>query len=259
MRHSITFTLLMQLVISPVAFSGAVDLPVEKKPSIFVNIDYARPARAAILAGTERIQIPITQPSVANLGNTTEENTIAIGVGFWLPCYEWNDFQFNATASIQHIPSRSVTATVPGYDSGPSGFIEPSTFTIKSQLLNFAMGINAIKTFDEQWFMLLGLAGGITQNHLRGEMQSHEDTGITSIGADHPGVSSTYPFVTGEIGFGKMLSNKTKAYIHLQYTHARTGDNIVLAQSNDDNGRIVVDLPEHWYKVGLTLTREINI
>lgn len=262
MRQIINGLIIGLVFATPLAQAGMVEIK-EKMPSIFVDISYARPARAAIMPGTIRANgtSPFLQSDLTNLGNRSEDNSYSIGIGFWLPTYEWKGFTFNSTASIRHIPMRAAQSVAPAFTPpGTDDLILPSLFTIKSSFLNMALGLNAMYHLDEQWFFIGGLEGGVSRYHVHGHMTSYqEDNSRYQDGVDHPGVEVHSPFISGELGVGKVLSAKTKAYLFARYARMRNVSNPILAQLGQDDGRIVVDVPNHWYQIGLRITRDINI
>lgn len=179
----------------------------------------------------------------------------ALGLALWYPLYNHEGFHVNGVTYVDHIPGSTVQARRVDDDD------VLAAVNVKTRRTNFAVGANIFKFIKENWFVEGMIASGVTRYHAHAAFIRNEDgpDGANDNTMDHPGVTSSSPFIAGEIGFGKQINDRSKAYIFANYSVARRDDPFLLIGADGDDAIAKLRIPDHWWKVGVVFSRDINL
>lgn len=260
----------LTLILSPIVFAGGIDLPMPAdRIKLGFSVAYAHQNRSQIAYGRSHSTTEMSPESTGAYGfnNSSAYDSYSIGAFAWLPMMSWEGFDFHAVLGLDHIPGANVSAGVNRVEQGDVDVEVSDAMFIKSHRTDFKAGVNVVKTFRDNFFFEAMLAGGISRYHIRGENvvlnEVNDDDEITvslpSAEGDHPGVSSTTPFFNVELALGKHLTEKSHAFIFINYTVSRRDHTINLSGRGDDDMRIDVTVPKHWTQVGVAFIRELNL
>jgi hypothetical protein len=100
------------------------------------------------------------------------------------------------------------------------------------------------------------LGGGVTFLHTKAECIEEAGADTTS---DHPGPTFARPFAKVKVGFGKNVNAKTQLLAFASATICKTEGTFIMTGNGNDEFNVRVQPTNHWYMVGLEITRAIGL
>lgn len=218
--------------------------------SVHLQLAATNEQKAEILAG----KVDSGDSNILNhhLSQKQDYKNFSLGLALWYPLYNIKGFTIHGVTFVDHIPGANVQAE--RINSTNNQVFEYAN--VKTSRTNFAVGANIFNFFKENWFYQLMIASGVTRYHARADFVSLSSNDNYM---DHPGVHSMSPFVAGELGIGKQLNNRSKAYFFVHYAVSRRDEPFFLTGHHEDEAMAKLSIPNNWLKVGFVISRDINI
>lgn len=224
----------------------------ERHSNLNIYIGYAAEDRVAIMDGSTNDR---RLRGGHSLKDTSTYHTAVFGIGYWFPLYDRSGYHFNGVAYFDHIPG----PTVDVYNTQTGS--EPAWAELKTHRTNFGLGINVIVPYLDDMYFLGMISGGVSRRHVHAsfnDMNTGGGSGPFDSSESH-GFTSNQPFIGGEIGLGKNLSHGSTVYAFLSANASRKDNPYIHGGGADSNSAAFLRVPNHWWKIGVALTREINI
>jgi hypothetical protein len=188
---------------------------------------------------------------VNGLNNNDMYDTFAPEIGIWLPLWKEGKVIVNAATFFNYIPGSSMTA-----DNGRYGYSDFGIIRVKSSRYNWGVGINALRDLPHNYFVMGMLGGGVTFLHTKAECI--EQTGADTE-SDHPGPTFARPFAKVKVGFGKNVNAKTQLLAFASVSVCKPEGTFIMAGNGQNEFNARVQPTNHWYMVGLEITRAIGL